>query len=522
MYAADQLYDALSNQRFSASDAAKHTQAKYLAGYLDDISAATMVVEYDYVDADYLADFASFYVSCFEPYDRFCKRLHFFRHHFDAAHFERVILGRGEPGDTERLRDSYLGFAVVRPLPLAVVGRTALHTYPDDNGRRNYKALAPYRVSLYGIRLEVQSLGFQEQDTVLAACATVAIWSALQKTFDLFGTRAPRPPAITSDATRTLIYQRALPSTGLRFEQMMSAIRAADLEPEVYEPVTSNFVRPFASLIYAYCRAGLPVILVADIEDIGGHAITIAGYSLHTDRRVTEHELPATTPELLPLRGRRIDEFYAHDDAAGPFSRLVIHRPDPAATDPDDVAWHTRFKTKQWAFPDGSSRTLLPTAAIVPIYHKVRLRYDDVLGWASRVHSILASAAKAANANETEWDIYLIQTNDYKNDVRNLAVHERRAFGLMTTSQPHFIWRMTFSTRDRPIAEFLLDATSFSKAFPVFAVNWFDADAADVTKRLIETGRLNTLLTQPFATLLLREIAQRESAVIGTSTESIP
>lgn len=44
---------------------------------------------------------------------------------------------------------------------------------------RKKKIDKPYDVNLFGIKLTINSIAFQEQDKVVAACATTAIWTAL-------------------------------------------------------------------------------------------------------------------------------------------------------------------------------------------------------------------------------------------------------------------------------------------------------------------------------------------------------
>lgn len=533
----DAFYDALSGPRFSVDNAREHAQAKYLYGYLTDIAAKTFVLEPEYVDGDYLADFASYYVSCFEPYDRFCRRLHFFNKDFDADHARGVMLGTAAQADIDAFKEAYLGFIVVRPLPVAVIGRTVLTPYPEDQGRRNYTSVVPYDVSLHGIHLNVKSLAYQEQDTVLAACATVAIWCALHRTAYLYGSRAPSPPVITADATKSLLYQRALPSTGLRLEQMMAAIRAAELEPEVYEPTIGSSIRYLSSLIYAYSRGGLPVVLVIDIVGEGQHAVTIAGFS-QQKARVFQKELPRAfykvdangkrvqdangnyienaVSDFIPMMGLRINEFYAHDDGAGPFSRLIVKQPDSTLTyDMSSVAWRTQFEGA-WKDPaTGKPRALIPIAVIIPVYHKIRLTHDAVLGWVNRVNGLFQASGLQQTNDKIVWDIFITETKDYKSDVRAMNLHEDRKAGLLLSSQPRFIWRAIFKIDDEAKAELLLDATSFARAFPVFAVNWFDADFANRAEAIIKTGQVNRLLTQSFVDLLLKEIEQRESPTVG-------
>ena len=79
-----------------------------------------------------------------------------------------------------RLSEAYLGFIVVKPLHTNPIGRTCLRTYPESNNRK-YPVLQTYEVGLYGHSLSVTSLAFQEQDRVVAACATSAILDGIAR-----------------------------------------------------------------------------------------------------------------------------------------------------------------------------------------------------------------------------------------------------------------------------------------------------------------------------------------------------
>jgi hypothetical protein len=313
------FYSALSNDYCTPSQLEQHKRARYLFGYLTDINARTLVVEYDYTDGDYLDDFAAYYVKCFPHYRRRCKRVHFFSTRISDEQFRKLVLGSIPDDKREELTESYLGFVVARPLPEAIIGRTVLKTYPDDGGRRNYKCTRQYSVNLFGLALTVESLPFQEQDTVLAACATVSLWSSFQKTAELFGTPGPRPAAITESANQFVRKSRAFPSRGLIVEQICNAVRSVGLEPEVI-PVSGAI--PLASLMRAYLQSGLPVILGVQVDGIGLHAMTVAGYSIKGTRHLKE-EVRAPF-DAIPMTGLRIDEFLAHDDQIGPFARIRV------------------------------------------------------------------------------------------------------------------------------------------------------------------------------------------------------
>src|SRR6266446_6787657 len=120
------LFKALSNPHCDANEIAEHTRANYLYRYLYDIGARTIVTENTYTDGDYLEDFASYYVRCYTPYEKCCKRLHFFAEDLTDETLRGLIRNERPTEHGAGLRDAYLGFDVARPLPSAVVGRTIL------------------------------------------------------------------------------------------------------------------------------------------------------------------------------------------------------------------------------------------------------------------------------------------------------------------------------------------------------------------------------------------------------------
>jgi len=307
-----------------------HRQAHYIARYLHRINVRTMVVEREYTDPHFLDDVAAYYVRSHEDYPRRCIRLHFFASEFDAERFRKELLSPttvvvDDTRSTSFLQAHYMGFVVVRPLPVAIIGRTVLATYPSKPGRV-YPGVMRYTAHLFGTELMVESLAYQQQDTVLAACATVALWSSFQKASHLFGTAAPTPAEITNAANSAVFSTRSLPSRGLTLQQMSRAIAEFGLEPEVVECKPDT---PIISLICAYLDLGLPVVVNVDIETYQPHAITVVGYSLaDTPRREPEYEAPNLA--FIPQSGRRVDQLYVHDDNSGPFTKLYIRPRFPA------------------------------------------------------------------------------------------------------------------------------------------------------------------------------------------------
>ena len=216
-----------SSFRKSKEEIRAKAHAQYFESYLKAVDAKTLLVERPYIDRDFLEDFAAYYVRCFPPYERACTRIHFFKESFTEKDFESCLSGKGQAVSKETLQAAYLGFVVIKPLPKTVFGRTCLTTYPP-NGHRHFPTTRRFDAHLFGITLSIaQSLPFQEQDSIVAACATSALWSVFQSTARLHLHQVLTPIEITRAATHLLpIETRVLPNRGLSTQMMAHAIKS--------------------------------------------------------------------------------------------------------------------------------------------------------------------------------------------------------------------------------------------------------------------------------------------------------
>jgi hypothetical protein len=508
------FFRALANDECPQSLVAADHQAIYLLKYLDDVAAATMVIEPEYVDGDYLEDYAAFYVACFHPYDRFCKRIHFFKKKFSRAYFRRRMTGAFDTIEYENFAKSYLGFIVVRPLPQAIIGRTELATYGDDGGRRKYTAIRRYDVSLFGMPLEVESMAFQEQDRVVAACATVALWSCFQKTSTLFGTPSPRPPRVTADATQSMFAKRALPSDGLSSAQICSAIRHNGLEPELFVvPALASEV-PLVSLLYGYLSYGLPLLVIASIEGYTqqNHAFTLNGFSIVPTYQGVEILLPpdpvTKAEKTAPIfTGSHISELYAHDDQIGPFAHLFV--------DPPTLPGQGCTFRGDWTVPGALKQAkITPLHIIVPAYKKIRLSYIDAYKVVTQIRLVVEKMLLRNNVDlsKSEWDLRLTDTNRYKDEVgRARTLPSKRAEFLLSYPQPRYFWQCTLTLFGFRVAEFLIDATEFQKSNPLFCVNYFHDHLRDVFFSDLNPLPTNVRFTPALKEVLLTEYQRTKS-----------
>lgn len=462
IYSIDTLVDCLAEYSLATKEeVVQKLHRQYFSDYFFVLDAKTIVIEPYYIDHDFLEDFAAYYVRCFENYKRTTTRLHFFNTEFTEEQFRSVLIDSKSELNSHRLQESYLGFVVIKPLPQTLIGRTCLKTYPEDNSRREYPILRRYPANLFGISLEIDSLAYQEQDTVVAACATSALWSCFQGTGKLFQHAIPSPVEITKVATRQVPENlpannaRAFPNDGLTATQMALAIRDVGLEP--YIVGTNNFYILNCNL-YAYIRCKIPLILAFRLssvgkdgkqEPMGAHAVTITGFSLGR-----------TNPKPLEksgflLRALRIDKIYAHDDQIGPFAKMT------------ECFSSREYLETSWQIGCENRIEALPWFLLLPLYHKIRIPFEVIHDAIHEVDAAIEKLREKIKPEPTrqEWDIYLTTVSDFKNDVFNSmrSILGKNTENTLTANLPKFLWRVTVWRDSQRQLELLFDATGIAQ-----------------------------------------------------------
>jgi hypothetical protein len=503
LFSRETLFYILSQHSANGFSSVIQDRVSYLHGYLEDINAKTIVLERDYMDGDYLDDYASYYVKCYVRYKRRCVRLHFFSTSFDETEFLSHIRAKSRDDQPHSLNSSYLGFIVVRPLPDAIIGRTVLKTFPSDGGRRQFRCLRKYSAHLFGIKLTIESLAYQEQDTILAACATVALWCCFNKTKQLFGSASPTPAEITRAANLVLHMSRAIPTSGLRVQQICDAIKHVGLEPEV---IIIQEDTPLTSLLYAYVTMGIPIILGVEIEGRGEHALTVVGYSQLSEKHLEPEFQRKRRPnrkkgKRLTMIGSYINKLYAHDDPIGPFSRLDIK--------PSDQKGYPICLQGSWQNEKGQPLVMRPKVVIIPIYHKIRLNFLHVHSAVKKVNTVFQQILFPED--NLEWDIHLTTTNEYKRDIRDEGILTGSMLEkVLLKQQPLYIWRILFKVNSIAIGELHVDATDIARPLPFFDALWyndtFKKRLAGVLERDNFRQRFVEVLTPQFTNILIATV----------------
>ena len=290
------------------------------------LGAAKFILEPSYFDLDYLDEFAAFYAASARGYPSLCRRVHY----FSAPEVDRALFQRGLAGDrtaTRALQDSYLGFSVLRPIS-AAFGRTVFRWF-DDRTPEAPRVVAPsrrYDCHLAGLKLSVEGLAWQQQDSAVASCATVGAWTMLQSSAMDHRHAIPTTTQITLAANQAAGTGRSIfPSTGLAGPQLLEAIKRNRLNPVTVSGDLSQAGKPpyfskerFASSCAAFIRSGYPVLLVGHYDDPeqAGHVVCAVGF-----REAVP--LPRDSAPLS-LLDAQTSVIYLHDDNYGPNLRFKV------------------------------------------------------------------------------------------------------------------------------------------------------------------------------------------------------
>lgn len=342
-------------------DIFRKTQLSYLYQYLKDLDAKSVLLEREYLDKDYLEDYIRYYAKCFQNSGHKCARLHFFSEQVDHGTVTDALTRGPQSTNYEKLHGSYLGFIVVKPLPMTFIGKTCLklHTKTKEAGTQKVCIGRPYEVDLFGVKLTVQSVAFQEQDKVVSACATTAIWAALHAVGWNHEKQIPSCSEITGNALNHVSgSNNSFPNKGLTNKQILRALDVAGLRYYNESLIHGGYlpVELFDTVRY-HVDSRIPLIVGAAIHTISpvnrtvsenseGHAITILGYS----REEGEHVL------------------YVHDDRLGPFAKATFQTIDERR----GLVLQRKDDSGNCLQPD---ELLIPTSLIIATNKKARIPY---------------------------------------------------------------------------------------------------------------------------------------------------
>lgn len=445
-----------------AVDRTEPTQVRYLGSYLShpEANARTILVETPYVDRHYLEEYAHYYATTLRPPPPKATRLHFFSTVLTDDDFANFVTQAAEEdfGDVcKELSTHYLGFAVIRPLPDAPVGRTVLATFQAID-RCFTLPPHPYRVHLCGLKLSVCGVPFQQQEQAVGACATTAVWTALAQVMRHDGGRAPTPFAVTEAATRNWLSDRIFPAaSGLKKEQILEAIRQFGYAPLFFEPRLKTEL--FTLAIKCYLRSGIPVILKIQYDrDDEAHAVTVVGF--REDDSLIEYREEGWTSFSLNSRG--LCRLYIHDDRLGPYARAEWRVCEKGFV-------RLKFIPEEAGYDEFCQEAIVE-AAMVPLYPKIRLSAQDLVGFAGELLPMFRMIVGPGSRDRLNIDLRFCLAGEclellYKSQIPS----DRFAAFVRQAVLSRYVGLITYSVDDQKVAFIICDSTDMRREAPAAA-----------------------------------------------------
>lgn len=443
-------------------------QVKYLYNYLSSLGAKSILLEPRYTDRDFLEDYSRYYVKRFRNDGGVCGRLHFFSCKLDHKSFDSMMLDSARQDVTRgSLQDSYLGFVLIKPLSKTFIGKTCLRIAGDlGTGPGTKKKISKrYDVNLFGAKLFVDSIAFQEQDKVVAACATTAIWTALHA---LPGRDVKTIPSCSEITIAALNFvdgsNNGFPNKNLTHKQIQ---RSLDVQGFRYHStkLTTETKKWFQSYTSAHIDSDLPVILAggvygprksndpdSELEKETLSVIEALGDSI--DEAVREEimaDLRRAEGQSMCLKGGHAialvgydfrdgqEWIYVHDDRLGPYARAKLIQTEEfielQARRGFEAADEVKSElSERWALafshwdPDAQvwlepHEILVPDMGIIPADKKARLEFQFAHGTAATLLTHIERWMKGICKNselvlqECKYTIKLSTISQIRNEI---------------------------------------------------------------------------------------------------------
>lgn len=385
----------------------------------------SILVERRYIDADWRSQLGRFYNGTLRRYPSVCHRMHF----FSAAVPDDL-------GQLDSLQADYHGYTILRPLPLAPVGRTMIR--PPAELRDAVRCEHTEDVDVFGYRLTVTAMPFITQDTQLLRCAHAAVWMVLRHASATHGLPRALPHTIFEAALGGVLAGRQLPNDGLSPQQLMAAMETLGLSPasknlpgSSADELASRSLRLYG-MACRYINSSLPPIVISHT-----HAWVLVAY-----RRTSS-------------AGNDKIQLWRHDDARGPYL-------------PVDDPWNEPEKSHQpW------------TAMYLPLLPKVYLDAEraETMGRAilnafRKTSALYSGSPVQAADNRTDEDerctarTFLMTSTRFKQGVVGRGVPDELAAAYRRTPMSRYIWVVEIVDRlqrsgEQPdvIGEIILDST---------------------------------------------------------------
>jgi len=345
----------------------------YILWKVNNLKCERIVIEYDYIDRDFSADYASYYSTIFQESGKYCCRIHFFSNFegdfpFDEKRDENFRI------NLPALKEAYLGFIVILPTTVKVIGRTVIKPYIHDVTKCCYCTVrCATTVNIQGIPFSIESMPFIQKDENVGVCASTSIWMVSNYMNARFGFQRHSLSQITFIANKYQRHNRMYPAMrGLDVKQIITGFAELGYDSIIhYDRKTFHREKwKPKEIIYKYIESELPVIAVIQ----GRHACVVIGHDFDPHKNIPK------THNIIS-NAVFIRSFLIHDDDRGPFKLLPeIPNISNNGGDYEINDKHNSFKESPNVYSLYTMNGI--TNIIIPIFNKIYLEgpaVDDLI-----------------------------------------------------------------------------------------------------------------------------------------------
>lgn len=356
-----------------------------------------IIVEFPYRDFDFSSTYSMFYTKKHKRVSRESLRLHFFGDKIQQA--------------------SYYGFMTLRPSLVEQRGRSHISPKAIKKPESIYIVTNTVTAHLFGQVLNVESFPWMAQETDIAVCAHVAVWSII----NYYATKYPRYRnfSIAEIASEVPGYLgRTIPSEGLNLLQISTLLTKAGFYPLFLKKDSQN-PEAFFQAVYAYIESGIPLVGAMTKKE---HAIAIIGHG------PLKNKFSSISKDTFQWSVDCIDSFIISDDNTLPLTSI------------------TRQKSENnYCFEDLDY-------ILIPLYEKMYLNANVVI---ERIRYLI----KAEGLDIPQKAVcrpYLTSTRSLKKQAfANKSMNDNLKNILLRLPTPQFVW----------CADFMLAEDCFSKTY---------------------------------------------------------
>lgn len=353
-----------------------------------------IVIEYPYRDFDFSSVYSSFYSKKHLQVSKDCMRLHFF-------------------SDRELENKFYIGNIVVRDSSICSRGRALFNPKFLTQVDFGYAIKTTFKSHIMGKEFSIETFPWMSQDTDIAICAHVAVWSIN----NYYANKYPNYnlKSIAQIAEIAPMYLgRKTPSHGLNLLQISEMFSKLGFYPLVLQKNTHN-PNEFFQAVYSYIESGIPMVGAMTQKE---HAVAIIGHS-----KIDEDKIANATEFIINIADY-LEDFIISDDNELPFSKISRGAHKYVFDDLDYV--------------------------IIPLYEKMYINANSVY---ERVKAIIES--NVLNIKEQILvRIYLTSTRSLKREtLEKKSMNETLKSIILRLHMPQFVWCVDICNKEEYFQE---------------------------------------------------------------------